>query len=313
MLSCQCPLTRLLSHQSHPAPRLQYCGQPHRRRGRLRARSHPQGDTDHHPEVSHRPRVFAFVSAPIDTKANAFPPFSFAHFYPVSESEHVPFPNTFSLASAHTRTHLPIPTPSEAAPHRAPRGPRPRPAVGRVGRACSRAHLTPLPTSRSQLEVQQPQRRSQTGRQRRRRQRRQHHLLASGRGAPRHRLASTPDSPTTPTIASPASPTSDPARCSPVAFSIPLPALRAPTPCPADAAASGHGAVGRVCGACEQALQGALAARTFTPASGVLRCVGALDGAPCAHAVLVDLRAGAVGWRSARSARCASGCTWLDH
>ena len=33
--------------------------------------------------------------------------------------------------------------------------------------------------------------------------------------------------------------------------------------------------------------------RAFTPASGVLRCVGALDGAPCAHAALVDLRAGA--------------------
>ena len=33
--------------------------------------------------------------------------------------------------------------------------------------------------------------------------------------------------------------------------------------------------------------------RAFTRASGVLRCVGALDGAPCAHAVLVDLRAGA--------------------
>ena len=33
--------------------------------------------------------------------------------------------------------------------------------------------------------------------------------------------------------------------------------------------------------------------RAFAPASGVLRCVGALDGAPCAHAALVDLRAGA--------------------
>ena len=33
--------------------------------------------------------------------------------------------------------------------------------------------------------------------------------------------------------------------------------------------------------------------RAFAPASGLLRCVGALDGAPCAHATLVDLRAGA--------------------
>ena len=31
--------------------------------------------------------------------------------------------------------------------------------------------------------------------------------------------------------------------------------------------------------------------RAFAPASGVLRCVGALDGAPCAHGALVDLRA----------------------
>ena len=30
--------------------------------------------------------------------------------------------------------------------------------------------------------------------------------------------------------------------------------------------------------------------RAFAPASGVLRCVGALDGAPCAHGALVDLR-----------------------
>ena len=32
--------------------------------------------------------------------------------------------------------------------------------------------------------------------------------------------------------------------------------------------------------------------RAFAPESGVLRCVGTLDGAPCTHAVLVDLRAG---------------------
>ena len=33
--------------------------------------------------------------------------------------------------------------------------------------------------------------------------------------------------------------------------------------------------------------------RAFVPALGVLRCVGTLDGAPCMHAALVDLRAGA--------------------
>ena len=40
-----------------------------------------------------------------------------------------------------------------------------------------------------------------------------------------------------------------------------------------------RGAVGRVCRACESALQvGWL--RAFVPESGVLRCVGTLDGAP---------------------------------
>ena len=67
LLSCQRPLTRLLSHRSHPAPRLQYWGQRHRSRGRLRARRHPQGDADHSALVRRRPRVFALVSAPIDT------------------------------------------------------------------------------------------------------------------------------------------------------------------------------------------------------------------------------------------------------
>ena len=35
--------------------------------------------------------------------------------------------------------------------------------------------------------------------------------------------------------------------------------------------------------------------RAFAPASGVLRCVGTLDGAPCPHSGAVDLRAGAGG------------------
>ena len=65
---CQRPMTRLLSHRPHPDPRLQYRAQRHRSRGRLRARRHPQGHADHHPGVSHRPRLFAFVSAPIDTR-----------------------------------------------------------------------------------------------------------------------------------------------------------------------------------------------------------------------------------------------------
>ena len=98
-------------------------------------------------------RVFAFVSAPIDTKANTFA------FPSVSESEHVPFrthvpcfgpqkpfrSRSQTHTHTHTRTPFPIsPHPRNAALHRPPRGPRPRPPVGRVGRACSRAHLTTL-------------------------------------------------------------------------------------------------------------------------------------------------------------------------
>ena len=32
--------------------------------------------------------------------------------------------------------------------------------------------------------------------------------------------------------------------------------------------------------------------RAFAPETGVLRCVGNLDGAPCQHGVTVDLRGG---------------------
>ena len=61
-LSCQGPLTHVLSHRSHPVPRLQYWRQRHRRRGRLRSRCRPQGDADHHPGVSHYNRSLACVS-----------------------------------------------------------------------------------------------------------------------------------------------------------------------------------------------------------------------------------------------------------
>ena len=61
------PIVTPLSHRSNPTPRLQCWGQLHWSRGRLRSRRHPQGDADHHPEVSHRSRVFAFASAPGDT------------------------------------------------------------------------------------------------------------------------------------------------------------------------------------------------------------------------------------------------------
>ena len=48
-------------------PNLQYRVEQDWRHGRLRARSHPQQDDDHQTRVRCHPRVFAFVSAPIDT------------------------------------------------------------------------------------------------------------------------------------------------------------------------------------------------------------------------------------------------------
>ena len=58
--------TPILSHRAHPAPCSQSRKQWDRRRGSLRARRHSQGDDDLQPQVCRRPRVFAFVSAPID-------------------------------------------------------------------------------------------------------------------------------------------------------------------------------------------------------------------------------------------------------
>ena len=70
-LSRQRPLTCLLTLPP-PIP-LQSRGKQHRAQGRLRARCYPQGDTDHQPRVRRRPRVFAFVSAPIDTLVSTAP------------------------------------------------------------------------------------------------------------------------------------------------------------------------------------------------------------------------------------------------
>jgi len=72
-LSCQCPLTRLLSHYPHPTPRSQSRRQLHRRPGCLRACCRPQGDEDHQSLVRRHPRVFTVLSAPIDTLATLSP------------------------------------------------------------------------------------------------------------------------------------------------------------------------------------------------------------------------------------------------
>jgi len=73
-LSVNDPLTLLISHHLRSAPRSQSGVQPDWRRGRLRARRHPQGDAVHQPGVRAAPRVFAFVSMPIDTPTLSLSP-----------------------------------------------------------------------------------------------------------------------------------------------------------------------------------------------------------------------------------------------
>ena len=60
-LLCQRPLTLLPPHRSNLTHALQYRVQRVRSRGRLRARSHPQGDDDHQTRVRCHPIVFAFL------------------------------------------------------------------------------------------------------------------------------------------------------------------------------------------------------------------------------------------------------------
>jgi hypothetical protein len=62
-LSCQCPLTRLLSHHPHSTPRSQFRTQRDRRPGRRRARCRPQGDADLQLGVRRRPSVCFCVNA----------------------------------------------------------------------------------------------------------------------------------------------------------------------------------------------------------------------------------------------------------
>jgi hypothetical protein len=136
------------------------------------------------------------MSAGADTFANTFPLHVPTRVRRGPRPFFRPFPSTFlafglqnfmhSLASTHTPLLLPHAhtrccLPSCAAWTAATSSCR---TVG--WRVLPRPHLTPHATSPSQLAVQQPRRGGQEGRQRRRWQ---HHLLASGRGAPRHRLA----------------------------------------------------------------------------------------------------------------------------
>ena len=99
-LSCQRPLTRLISHRPRSTFRSQARSQPHRRRGRLGARRGPQGQLD--PAVARvgclgtrtASRAFAFMSAPADT----------AHHPPlVPRHPHPPLATVCSTVSS-TRT-----------------------------------------------------------------------------------------------------------------------------------------------------------------------------------------------------------------
>ena len=147
----------------------------------------------------------------------------------MSEGEHVPFPehipcfgphNFHTLANAHARSppHFHTHAMPPSIVRRMDRG-HVLLSDGWVARAPAPISA-PLRPSPPQFAVQRPGRQGPTGPQRRRGQRRQHYLLASGRGAPHHQLASphlTPPRhptllPTTITLchtASPASATSD--------------------------------------------------------------------------------------------------------
>ena len=60
LLTCQRPLTCLLSHCSHPTPRSQSRRQQNRSRRNHCAGCRRQGDEDHHPQVRCRPRSVCF-------------------------------------------------------------------------------------------------------------------------------------------------------------------------------------------------------------------------------------------------------------
>ena len=134
-------------------------------------------------QVRRNPVVFAFVSTPIDTNANAFPPFLCTLLPRVrkrtrSLSKHI-------LARKRTRTHT-------LAHSHSNRCRSPSCAAWTAATSCCRtggSRVLQHPshrraTSPTQRGGQQPRRRGQTGPQRRRGQRRPHRLLASGCGAP---------------------------------------------------------------------------------------------------------------------------------
>ena len=137
LLTCQRPLTCLLSHCSHPTPRSQSRRQQNGSRRSHCAGCRPQGDEDHEPQVRCRPpKCLLSCQRPL-THLRTLPPF-LARFSCV-KSEHISY---LGLG-----IFLPAPAPPsafsrDATFNRAPCGPRPRPPVGRVVQ-CSRISTSP--------------------------------------------------------------------------------------------------------------------------------------------------------------------------
>ena len=206
---------------------------------------------------------------------------------PRSLSEHIPsLVRSTSCTRSQTHTHAPSPFPStRCCPPSCAAWTEAMSSCQTGGsRVLPHPHHS-LVASPSQLTVQQPRRPSQAGHQKRRRQWHQDPVLASGHGAPRRRPPRPtrpprcPIRPSRPQPPRPKYPTNDSARDSPIASFTPPPVLRAPSntasgrlaharvpraaarraalerarerpgipPRPADAAAPGRGAVGRVC------------------------------------------------------------------
>ena len=144
---CQRPLTHYLlpwqvGQQSAMRPRPVWRGHLHNR-GYHQAVRGAQGKRRDLTRVRRRPECLRFCQRPL-TRKRTPPPCTCVRKRTRSLSEHIPclalhiFPSLF-------------PHPRDAALHRAPRGPRSRPPVGRVGRACSRAHLSRLRPLRHSL------------------------------------------------------------------------------------------------------------------------------------------------------------------
>ena len=147
LLLCQRPLTRpscpsalTVSQATNSEPRAPLCSLPSSARRRSPTSCAP-------PLPSTR---LLSCQRPL-THLRTLPPF-LARASLASISEHISYLGPSPSLPPSLLHRLPHSHPRDAALDRAPRRPRSRPPVGRVGRACSRAHLTPLRPSRHRLK-----------------------------------------------------------------------------------------------------------------------------------------------------------------